>query len=351
MSNCILWLTLLIQGFFFLNLSNVCVSWKSTISSRLSRTIRLQSSNFPYNNAATESIDYGFTSRKEKFEKLQEFYKNNKNNEFTAILKAFAAEEAAKFKNNRNTHQQNHMNLIYSEFAKNKIFIDSLNPIQISDWLWSLPRLGCNLDDPNYLKLCNDLVNNLSKRSIEISSRQVTTAMGGLQKMKFNYNIQTDEMKENILYLLDSVADKLNDREVGNLLYAISKIELNWDTLPLNIQTKLFKSFSKVANILKYQRASMSIYAFGLLGVNILNLSNEIKSSIYTVSETILTEGSKTNDRQPITQQVSNVIWGLSKIGCLKSNLPENLEIAVINAVTASIPHMNSQEVPNIMYS
>ena len=107
----------------------------------------------------------------------------------------------------------------------------------------------------------------------------------------------------------------------------------------------------KLNNKIAYRHAAMSIHSLGKLCVNINNLSEEMKSQVYMVAMTILIKATLKRQDENIERSVAYVIWGLAKMSCQYSNLPEHISKSMIDAAINKAPDMNTQQISNIIYS
>lgn len=146
------------------------------------------------------------------------------------------------------------------------------------------------------------------------------------------------------------VASGLNDREVGNLLHSLSKLAVPWSALPVTAQNDLLQSFIRVSKLLVSQQGSMAVYSLGLMGVTLDNVNPAVRDHIFVVAMSVLEE-SKVHVVRSITQQVSNVIYGLAKMGARYKSLPPNVSIGIQDGIMNTMASMNEQEISNTIYS
>lgn len=110
--------------------------------------------------------------------------------------------------------------------------VNELNAALISEWMWSLPRLGFTSSKPTHNELILRIINRFCEMT-NLSSRQVTTALGGLARFRnLRFSSMDEHLKSAIIRKIEDVGDQLNDREVGNLLHSMSKIGVPWSSLP-----------------------------------------------------------------------------------------------------------------------
>lgn len=160
----------------------------------------------------------------------------------------------------------------------------------------------------------------------------------------------SEENRKDLLIAVRQVASTLNDREVGNLLHSLSKLAVPWSALTPKLQNDLLESFIRVSKLLVSQQGSMAIYSLGLMGVTLDNVTPAVRDHIFVVSMNVLEE-SKVHVARSITQQVSNVIYGLAKMGVRYKSLPPNVTSVIQDGITATMTTMNEQEISNTVYS
>lgn len=123
-----------------------------------------------------------------------------------------------------------------------------------------------------------------------ITSRQLTTGMGGLAKLNVKWTLLPDNIKNEIVAALDKTACSLNDREVANLLHTFSKLQISWRDLAPSMQDGLIESFVRHSDELISEQGSMAIYAMGLMGLQKAQLDDAVKEHIYSVTILVLGE-------------------------------------------------------------
>lgn len=94
----------------------------------------------------------------------------------------------------------------------------------------------------------------------------------------------------------------------------------------------------------------MAVYSLGLLGLSLDNVTPAVRDHIFVVALSVLEE-SKVHVHQSVTQQVSNVIYGLAKMGVRYKNLPPYVVTGIEEGVLNTMDSMNEQEVSNTIYS
>ena len=326
---------------------HILLSWRTQISNNFPFS-RFQ---LKFSNNINELIKI---NRKEQIQRLQEYYETKNVNEFTVLLRSLAVSNPELFQ------QRSQIDCIDMSFTKDKSFIDRLSSRQISEWLYSFSQLAEKLRFSFHFSSTNEefylyLIHNLSQRSNKLTTTQVTKSIGSLKLLKFNFNAQTSQVKGNILYLLDQVAGILDERGISSLLHSVANIELSWDDTPIETQNKFITSLMKLNKKCNDERSNihsaMLIHSLGKLGMNINILSEEMKSQVYMVAMIILNKATTQAQDSNIARQVSNVIWGLAKMGCQCNNFPETISKTMVDAITIRASDMNEQEISNVIYS
>lgn len=236
--------------------------------------------------------------------------------------------------------------------------IPDLTGQHISDWLWSLGRVGFTLSVKSYRDFTMTLIHRLCELSDdELNSRIVTTSIGGLARLRMRWYQLPQSCQNDLIKIVSKVALNLNDREVGNLLHSLSKICVPWSVFPASAQVDILESFVRESKYLVSQQGSMAIYSLGLMGLNINSVSPAVRDNIYTVAISVLneattiTKNTPVTTARPITQQNSNVIYGLGKLGCSHDDMPKNVQNSVEKSILSVMDLMNDQEIANTIYS
>ena len=310
---------------------------KSTkLSKNINDTIFSKNFNTPY---VWDPSDVGL---------LIEFAHNKDTVKFTKLLKTIASRDAL-----------TDVDQIASAISPHMIsMIPYLTGQHISDWLWSLGRVGFTLSVKSYRDFTMTLIHRLCELSdVELNSRIVTTSIGGLARLRMRWYQLPQSCQNDLIKIVSKVALSLNDREVGNLLHSLSKICVPWSVLPKAAQLDLLESFVRESRYLVSQQGSMAIYSLGLMGLNINTVPPAVRDNIYTVALSVLNEATTVNKNtpvaiaRPVTQQNSNVIYGLGKLGCTHDDMPTNVQNSIEKSILAVMNLMNDQEIANTIYS
>ncbi len=267
---------------------------------------------------------------------------------FTKLLKTIASRDAL-----------TDVDQIASAVSPHMIsMIPYLSGQHISDWLWSLGRVGFTLSVKSYRDFTMTLIHRLCELSdVELNSRIVTTSIGGLARLRMRWYQLPQSCQNDLIKIVSKVALNLNDREVGNLLHSLSKICVPWSVLPKATQLDILESFVRESQYLVSQQGSMAIYSLGLMGLNINTVPPAVRDNIYTVAISVLNEAATVNKNtpvataRPVTQQNSNVIYGLGKLGCSHDDMPKNVQNSIEKSIVAVMDLMNDQEIANTIYS
>ena len=94
---------------------------------------------------------------------------------------------------------------------------------RVSELIWSLGRLGFKANVPEQAALAMELLHNLCENK-SLTCREVTTALGGLARMNMKWIYLKEETRTDIRTAIGSVALRLNDREIGNILHSMTKL-------------------------------------------------------------------------------------------------------------------------------
>ena len=157
-------------------------------------------------------------------------------------------------------------------------------------------------------------------------------------------------MHQSIIQAVGSIVELLNDREVGNILHSFSKLGVPWSAFPESVANGLLESMVRVSKRLVSQQGSMVIYSFGLMGVSLDDMTPVIRDHLYNIAMAVLEE-SKVHIHQSVTQQASNVIYGLAKMGARYKQLPSFMITGITEGIINAMGYMNEQEVANTIYS
>jgi hypothetical protein len=183
-----------------------------------------------------------------------------------------------------------------------------------------------------------------------LTPRQVTTSLGGLARMRLKWEQLSSGTRRDIVTALDAVCLEFNDREIGNCLHSLSKLQLPWSGLPVSVQAGLLETFMKKSKSLVSQQGSMAIYSLGLMGLEAETVTQAVRDHIFIVALAVLEE-TKVSTYRSVSQQTSNVIYGLAKMGFKWASIPLHVQEGIEDAIRNVIKYMNEQEVANTIYS
>lgn len=162
----------------------------------------------------------------------------------------------------------------------------------ISDIIWSMGKIGIRFRKTEEKQLLFRAVGTLIERhaASPLSSKDVTTFTGGLARAGIRFNSLEPQFQKDIMRVYGDVAVLFNDREVSNILHSLTKIGLSWAELSIAAKNGLLESFVRESPKLFSQQGSMSIYALGLLNVNIDAVTPAVRDHIYLVTLGVLRE-------------------------------------------------------------
>eukprot|EP01038_Epipyxis_sp_PR26KG_P013231 gene13231-17731_t len=213
-----------------------------------------------------------------------------------------------------------------------------------AECIFSMPKLGFSLQFPKYRDLTFSLIEKL-KIAEFVTSRDVTTSFGGLAKLRMQWKYLPPATQSDLLDLVSSVVGLFNDREISNILHSMSKLSITWNDIPQKLQNELLAIFMARADKLVSQQGTMSVYAFGILGVSLPKLPQNVQTAIYDVSSSVLGQSAESS------QQVANIIYGLAKLDARYSQLPDSVKESMFIGIRKMMHLMNEQEVANTVYA
>ena len=140
--------------------------------------------------------------------------------------------------------------------------VESLTSNEATNILWSIGRLEFRFHVPAHRELCLRMLSRLCRQEEgeSCTSRQVTTAMGGLARAGMKWDHLDDAQQEEVIRLIGRVCSLLNDREISNLMHSMNKMQIVWAILPKSVQDGLLHSFLCNVKLLSDQQGAMTIY-------------------------------------------------------------------------------------------
>jgi hypothetical protein len=157
-----------------------------------------------------------------------------------------------------------------------------------SETIWIMSRIGFGVTTPlerDAMQMMLDRLCKLQRNGEEeITPRIVTTSLGGFAKLGLRWQFVSPENKEDMVGMIGVTAATLNDREVSNLLHALSKMTIPWAIFPKAVQEGLLQSFVRESSALVSQQGSMTIYSLGLMGLSVGAVSVAVRERIYAVA-------------------------------------------------------------------
>jgi hypothetical protein len=177
--------------------------------------------------------------------------------------------------------------LIDSIYSSVNALLDYIEGSSLADIIWSVGKLATGHSNKKH-RACNAALRRRFLTMPNPSSRQVTTALGGLAKLGMRWDELTAAEQEQFNAMLAQVASSLNEREVGNLLHSLSRIGLTWAQLSSPAQSKLLANLLRQAGRMKAEHGAMTVYALGILGLGFEQLSAEERRCIEGMSRALL---------------------------------------------------------------
>jgi len=154
--------------------------------------------------------------------------------------------------------------------------------------VWIMSRIGFGVSTPLEREAMQMLLDRLCQLQRngeeEITPRIVTTSVGGFAKLGLRWQFVSQSNKDDMVGMIGITASSLNDREVSNLLHALSKMTIPWATFPKAVQEGLLESFVRESSALVSQQGSMTIYSLGLMGLSVGSVAPNVRDRIYTVA-------------------------------------------------------------------
>ena len=166
--------------------------------------------------------------------------------------------------------------------------VNSFDATCTAEVVWIMSRIGFGVSTPLEREAMQVLLDRLCQLQRngeeEITPRIVTTSLGGFAKLGLRWHFVSQSNKEDVVGMIGLTAASLNDREVSNLLHALSKMTIPWATFPKAVQDSLLESFTRESSALVSQQGSMTIYSLGLMGLNVGSVPPNVRDRIYTVA-------------------------------------------------------------------
>ena len=176
-------------------------------------------------------------------------------------------------------------------------FIDMLDKSEyLADMIWSLGKIGTKYTKPEEKQFLAQYLGGLLERhqSKLLSSRDVTTVMGGLSKSGVRFHSFEPQIQAAMMRVFGDTAHTFNDREVSNILHSMTRIGLTWAELPMSFRNGIVESMNREHHNMINQQASMCIYSLGLLGLDIDKVAPAVRDRVYTIARSVLDADVKT---------------------------------------------------------
>lgn len=89
---------------------------------------------------------------------------------------------------------------------------------------------------------------------------------------------------------IEAICSELNEREIGNLLHSLAKINVPWSSLPATVQNGLMETMVRNSKGLRSKQGSMAVYALGCLGANIDYFTPAWRDNLFAIAQTLFRE-------------------------------------------------------------
>lgn len=229
------------------------------------------------------------------------------------------------------------------DLVRNMFAQSSNNPAQAAIWLWSLSKIGLTSRVAANFNLYMNLLE-VVVTSNAATSRDVVTAITGMIRVDFKEIKFSPTLQTRLLQAIERVSSSMNAREVGNLLYGLGKLKFQWSSLTQKSQENILQKFCIHKKELMAGEGSMSIYAMGLLGASVANMSEDFKKNLFDVVYGIMLENMS-------SQAYSNCLYGLAKMQVKFEDLPPLIVKMISEGLADRSSKFIEQEFTNVIYS
>lgn len=177
--------------------------------------------------------------------------------------------------------------MIDSLYQMIKTILDRLKGEQLADIIWSLGKFANRVSNVKFRAVHQRLWSRLCAQ-INLTSRQVTTSFGGLAKLGILWQGMPPADRTSLERIVVSVAGSLNEREVGNLLHSLSRMGVQWAELSAHVQEALLANLLRQHKSMRAEHGTMTVYALGILGLSVEQLSPAERTGIFSMSTALL---------------------------------------------------------------
>ena len=257
-----------------------------------------------FSSSSSAGLPYS-PSTDENFQRFEKIYTSFTTSHQKKDVRKFSSTmKTTAYKNGLRIDHSNVIQPIVEDFLSQiKSHSLEVTASDLSDWLWSLPRVGFRLRNKTHLELYLSILN-LFCAFENVTPRQLTTSLGGLSRMRLRWSSQSNYIKTAILKALDETALLFNDREVGNVLHSLQALQVSWSLdLTPSIRQKLLTTFANNAPLLVSQQGSMAIYGLGIMGCLLDQLEPQTQQKIFEVAVIVTRESNEESSRE-VAQQV-----------------------------------------------
>jgi hypothetical protein len=183
--------------------------------------------------------------------------------------------------------------------------LDHVADDQIADMIWGLGKLATRHSNTKFRTVNQRLWTKLCSQQ-SITPRQVTTSFVGFAKLNIKWESMEADIRSSVQRMVRSVAQSLNEREIGNVLHSLSKMGVPWLELSAPTREALLTSLLRHGTKMQDEHGAMSLYALGILGVTAQHLTSQQHEGICRLATTLLQDILQKPPLRTCSQQVGS---------------------------------------------
>lgn len=217
----------------------------------------------------------------------------------------------------------------YSPSASDRILslleqqISSAIPFHlIADYLWSISNLGISNRNSKHRKFISSILYSLSAVSDKLDATAVSRCFVALYRLEVDFTTLTsNEIKTSLLQMITNHSSKFKALQVVNVIFAMSKMKIQFLDLSPATQNGLTKSIMSQQSYIMRQAQLMNMLVYGLAVCNypLLVAKADFQQCVVEIAYELLQQTVKPTSNTAATsfemQHLANTIYALGKLG------------------------------------
>lgn len=195
----------------------------------------------------------------------------------------------------------------------------------IADYLWGISNLGISNRNPKHRAFITSILHLLSLAANALDATAVSRCFVALYRLEVDFSSTSNDIKSSLLQMITNHSIKFKALQVVNVIFAMSKMKIQFSDLSPAAQNGLTKSIMREQAFIMRQEQLMNMLVYGVAVCNYpLSIArNEFQRCVTEIAYELLQQSTKvdkpaatsTTTAAQEVQHLANTIYALGKLG------------------------------------